>query len=509
MSIPATLVQSWLDLGRARVLEDGTLTLAAPPAPGLLDKVRHAYGWISTNAIHTPYRDMEFGPGRALGTQEQPVILHDHESYSSFILMPLLTLLTSRRLLFIGAPGRGKTTMATLMAMLSGCELKEARRAIQHGHPQLTQADLLGSPLPSQLIRAEVAGDIAVNWRQWLSRRVKVVDEYNRIPTKTQSALLSLMADGYAEMYEQVLETGRSAWFLTANDEQGGGTFPVIEALKDRIDVVVRCTPYHARFLNQLVDRIESARRPEEFIPADIVFTNEELDDADAEIRAIEVPMDVREVLGFFIGQLDFCRRASTQLEYMNKDTLHLAGRKVAHVCNEDCPLDKRENLCTQSENGVSARSYQTLIHYAKALAWFRGQRAVDTEDLRQLIPWVLHERLTPNLHSAFFQKTDTQVYLTDKVGWIRQLFDRALEQHAAWQPSRRPILELEANLAEGGLAACSSSELQQHLQAIRGLMEEVLRKHELNGPVYEDLVRLKNIYYDVQQRLHHRRSGA
>ena len=73
--------------------------------------------------------------------------------------------------------------------------------------------------------------------------RVKIIDEYNRIPTKTQSALLSLMAEGYAETFEQVIHAGKSAWFLTANDDLGGGTFPVIEALKDRIDIVVRSTP--------------------------------------------------------------------------------------------------------------------------------------------------------------------------------------------------------------------------------------------------------------------------
>jgi len=49
--------------------------------------------------------------------------------------------------------------------------------------------------------------------------RVKIVDEYNRIPTRTQAALLTLLADGYVEVFDQVYETGDSAWYLTANDE--------------------------------------------------------------------------------------------------------------------------------------------------------------------------------------------------------------------------------------------------------------------------------------------------
>src|SRR5580698_10446619 len=99
------------------------------------------------------------------------------------------------------------------------------------------------------MLRAEDPKAIRVAWRGWLTMRVKIIDEYNRIPTKTQSALLSLMAEGYAEMYEKVVHTGRSAWFLTANDEMGGGTFQVIDALKDRIDVVVRCSPFHSQHL--------------------------------------------------------------------------------------------------------------------------------------------------------------------------------------------------------------------------------------------------------------------
>jgi len=507
MTDPQELVLGWLVEGRAGVSAEGALTFAHRASPPLVEKLRLAYDWIASTAIHTPYQDMEFGPARVVGGQGQLVALHSQESYSAFILMPLLTLMTSRRLLFIGAPGRGKTTMATVMALLSGYTLEEARRGIQHGHPQLTQADLLGSPLPSQLIRAEVAGDIVVSWRRWLRLRVKIVDEYNRIPTKTQSALLSLMAEGYAELYEQVIETGRSAWFLTANDEQGGGTFPVIEALKDRIDVVVRCTPFHARFLDQLIGRIEGGSRPEDFVPSELVFGPEELDRIDAAVRAVEVPVAVREVLGFFVGQLDFCRRASSELSYMNKDTLHLSGRRVGHVCNEDCPLDKQENLCTQTETGVSARAYQTLIHYAKALAYFRGRAAVDTEDVRQLMPWVLHERLAPNLHSAFFQKTEHQVHLTDRVGWIRQLFDRAVAQHAAYQPLRQATMALKAGW-EAGVDGLSTVELQHRMQAVQARMEDVLKRQELNGPVYEDLVLLKNLYYDYQRRLSQRRAG-
>jgi hypothetical protein len=97
--------------------------------------------------------------------------------------------------------------------------------------------------------------------------RVKIIDEYNRIPTRTQSALLTVMGDGYAELLDHIYECPESAWYLTANDDQGGGTYQVIEALRDRIDVIVQALAFNPRFLGDLLSRIEDDLRPEEVVP--------------------------------------------------------------------------------------------------------------------------------------------------------------------------------------------------------------------------------------------------
>ena len=64
---------------------------------------------------------------------------------------------------------------------------------MQHGHPQMTIADLLGNPLPADLVAAQDMDGIRIAWRKWLGMRVKIIDEYNRIPTRTQSALLTVI----------------------------------------------------------------------------------------------------------------------------------------------------------------------------------------------------------------------------------------------------------------------------------------------------------------------------
>jgi MoxR-like ATPase len=485
--------------GRAEARADLAVHLSERDGASLHDKMRQAYWWIVNNAILCPYYDVEYGSAAKLGNRAgDTLVMHDSMSYSSFVLVPLLTLFACRRALLVGGPGRGKTTSAVLMALLSGMTRDDVRRSILRGHPQLTIADLLGSPLPSDMMKAEDVSEIRVSWRKWIGGRVKIVDEYNRIPTKTQSALLSLMAEGYAEMLDQYVYAGRSSWFLTANDDAGGGTFQVIEALRDRIDVVVRAVPFNAGFLRGLLRRIESDRAPEDLVPAEIVFSQGELESIYQAILRVAVPDPVVERLAFFLGQLDFCRMASPQFEHKSKDTLKLAGQSVAAVCNEQCPLDKKANLCTQTENGVSARSYQTCLHFAKALAYFRGHDEVAFEDVRQIVPWVLHDKLVPNARSAFFEAQGRKALLLDRVVWIRAMMDQAAEQFGRHEPIRKQVVEARARLDEG-LAGVDLRTAERRMSAVAAAITKLMTKSELTGPVYEDLVQLKAIHSRYQ----------
>ena len=111
-----------------------------------------------------------------------------------------------------------------MMGVLPRYPLKEIKRGIQHGQPQMTIMDLLGNPLPKDMVNADSTDDIRIAWRRWLGMKIKIIDEYNRIPTRTQSALLTVMADNYAEILDQIYECPEAAWYLTANDDAGGGT---------------------------------------------------------------------------------------------------------------------------------------------------------------------------------------------------------------------------------------------------------------------------------------------
>ncbi len=468
-------------------------------APPLDEKLRQAYFWIVNTAVISPHYDVEYNDGPpqvfALGDTQSRLTLPSAQSYSSFVLLPLLTFATRRKCLFIGGPGRGKTASAILMGVLAGSSVREVRRAMQHGHPQMTIADLLGNPLPADLVQAQRMEDIRISWRQWLSQRVKIIDEYNRIPTRTQSALLTVMGDNYAELLNHVHECPESAWFLTANNDRGGGTYQVIEALRDRIDVVVQALAFNPRFLGDLLTRIEENLRPEEALPRQIVFSEAEVDRMQAEIRAVAVPGEVRRRLEFFASQFEFCEVAADQFEYKTKDTVRLAGMEWHVVVGQETGRDRLKDLGCQTRNGLSVRVLMTLLIYAKAVAYFRGNRVVELEDVRQILPFVLQDKLSPDLEAPFFDAPGHAAFRTDRIGWLRRVFDLSCADYDRLDLDREdPIAELTGEFRRG-LDGLSESETRARLVRIERLITEWSKGRKLYGHIYDDLLTLKYLH--------------
>jgi MoxR-like ATPase len=480
--------------------EDGS------PLP-LDEKLRQAYFWVVNHAIISPFYDIEYNDGPpqvfTFGDTQCRVQLPSAQSYCSFVLLPLLTFAARRKCLLVGGPGRGKTASAVLMGVLAGYPLREVRRAIQKGQPQMTVADLLGTPIPADLIAAKSLDQVTIGWRKWLQMRVKIVDEYNRIPTRTQSALLTLMADNYAEIYDQTYECPESAWYLTANDDAGGGTYQVIEALRDRIDIVVKALHFNTRFLSELLTRIEEGIRPEEVVPPQIIFTEREWDQLHRAILAVQMPAALLRRLEFFVAQFEFCEPAAIQLEYRTKDTAKLAGTDWRRVLLLDSGKDKLKDVGLQTANGLSVRSLMTVLVFVKAMAMFRGSREVGHEDLRQILPFVLHDKLQQNPDSPFFEVAGNAALRTDKIGWIRRLFDMACAEYDRLNLDRDdPVHELGSQFDEG-LEGLTPREVRARLVRIERTLGAWAQSKKLYAHMFDDILKLKYLHQRYTNFLH------
>ncbi|MEO5343869.1 MAG: AAA family ATPase [Gammaproteobacteria bacterium SHHR-1] len=463
------------------------------------EKLRQAYFWVVNHAIISPFYDIEYNSTPpmhfTLGDRKLSLNLPTDQSYSSYALVPLLNLAVRRRCLLVGGPGRGKTAIAILMGVLAGYDLHEIRRAIQHGQPQMTIADLLGNPLPSSLVSAQSMDEVKIAWRRWLSMRVKIIDEYNRIPTRTQSALLTTLADNYAEIYDQIYECPPAAWYLTANDDAGGGTYQVIEALRDRIDVVVKALHFNTRFLGELLLRIEEGLQPERLVPDQIIFSPAELERLEGEILAVEFPPDLRRRLEFFASHFEFFEPAANQFEYLTKDTVKLSGLEFASLNVESSGKSAQMDLGSQSLNGFSVRALMTCIVFIKAMAYFRGARAVGFEDMRQMIPFVMHDKLSQNPDAPAFEQEGQLTLRVDRISWLRGLFDRSCQEFDRLGLERDdPLSELEAEF-ERGLEGLSASEVRKRLARIEGVLRDWSNGRKLYGHMFDDILKLKYLH--------------
>ena len=135
--------------------------------------------------------------------------------------------LSGGHLLIEDVPGVGKTVLARALATSLGAELSRVQ-----GHPDL---------LPSEITGVSVFGPETGSWDFRpgpVFANVVLVDELNRTPPRTQSALLETMEE------RQVSVDGES-WPLpqphmviaTQNPQSQRGTFPLVESQLDRFSM--------------------------------------------------------------------------------------------------------------------------------------------------------------------------------------------------------------------------------------------------------------------------------
>ena len=247
-------------------------------------------------------------------------------------------------------------------------------------------------------------------------------------------------------------------------------------------------------FLGDLLRRIEAEIRPEDVVPSDIVFTEKEIDEIHRQVLAVRLSTPLRRRIEFFASHFEFSEGAGAQLEYKTKDTLKLSGIDPNSL-GADAGKDQMKDLGSQTHNGLSVRALMTVLSFVKAMAWFRGRSEVEFEDVRQIMPFVLQDKLAQNVDSPWFEAPGNGVYRVDKVGWIRRLFDLSCQEYDRLNLDKDDIVAQLSAQFEQGLEGVSEREVKARMAKIESVLSEWSRGRKMYGHLYDDVLKLKYMH--------------
>jgi MoxR-like ATPase len=256
----------------------------------------------------------------------------------------LVTLLCRGHALLEDVPGVGKTILARALSTCLGGQFSRVQCT-----PDLLPADVLGVSIYNQ-----DSGQF--EFREGpIMTNVLLVDEINRATPRTQSALLEAMSEGQISVEGRTNDLPDPFFMLaTENPVEFEGTFPLPEVQRDRFFLTLRMG-YPAE---QAEREIMAAQRRLTHPVTDLTAITElqTVLELQREVAGIEVPDAVSELI---LGVVEATRG------------------------------DSRLTL------GASPRASMALYKGAQALAAVRGRGAATIEDVQELAPAVLMQRIT------------------------------------------------------------------------------------------------------------------
>ena len=136
-----------------------------------------------------------------------------------------------------------------------------------------------------------------------------------------------------------------------------------------------------------------------------------------------------------------------------------------------------------------------TTLSFVKALAFFRGASQVGLEDLRQILPFVLHDKLVQDSDCPFFESVHNASLRSDKITWIRTMFDMACAEYDRLELDKEDAVSKLSRQFEQGLDGVSETEVRKRLIEIERLLKSWSGSRKFYGYMYDDVLKLKYLH--------------
>jgi MoxR-like ATPase len=274
-----------------------------------------------------------------------------HRDLVDLIVMGVFT---GGHVLVDGMPGTAKTTISKIIARLIGYQYNRVQGVVD-----VQPTDILGVRLYNAESHEFVLqkGPIFANFM--------LIDEINRLTPKTQSAFIEAMAENQATI-DGINYPLKDPFFViaTQNTQEFEGTFPLIEAQRDRF--TFGTTLHH-------LDRDGEVELLRRYRDGDLAW-----DDYWQKITPILSILQIRN-LKRYINEVFV---SDTILDYIR-----------------DIVIESREHRDIRM--GCSSRGSLALLLGARASAAIGGRTYVIPDDVQRMAPYVMSHRLILDRESA------------------------------------------------------------------------------------------------------------
>ncbi|MFP3869335.1 MAG: AAA family ATPase [Syntrophobacteria bacterium] len=334
--------------------------------------------------------------------------------YVPIVLFDILNLLLDGKEIVFGEYGSGKTSSSErISSLVKGLPLEFIQSTTIHAHPEQTEEKMKAT---LDLGALEKEGRELVRWKIIPFSPVVIIDEINRLPVGKQNMLLNEVDRNIWSYRGEtlILQSGKT-FFATVNYQDIGAT-KVIAPLLDRFDLGVETAsshPVRKRIIRRGIDEeILQDRDLSENLIQYIMHNNDTGSAAEVtaylklraeefkeklEIRfrgegiALGIPRSEEvEIIRHEINAMMLAEDAELFLDYVGQEiACHYSLKKEFSRC-DGCHY---QNYLCSDLYSISNRAEQSLLRYAKALAWMTCESEVTLEHITAIMPFVIWHR--------------------------------------------------------------------------------------------------------------------